>query len=120
MLGLRTVIYPVADLMAATKWYSQVFAVSPYFEKPFYVGFQVAGFELGLVPDGEPSKDGAVTYWGCEDIDVEFERIRSLGAVIIESPTDVGEGIRVATLADPFGNSLGLIQNPHFKLAEVR
>ena len=120
MLGLRTVIYPVADLEAATAWYSQVFSVSPYFVQPFYVGFQVAGFELGLVPDGEQSKDGAVTYWGCVDIELEFERIRLLGAAAIESPTDVGEGIRVATLADPFGNCLGLIQNPHFNVTEVR
>ncbi|WP_348731757.1 VOC family protein [Rheinheimera texasensis] len=120
MLGLRTVIYPVADLAAATAWYQQVFQTGPYFNQPFYVGFAIGGFELGLVPDGQPSRDGQVVYWGTEDIDAELERIRALGAVVVAAVTDVGEGIRVASLGDPFGNVLGLIQNPLFNLAQVR
>lgn len=119
MLGIRTVIYPVTDLVAATRWYSEVFAVQPYFQQPFYVGFQIAGFELGLVPDGEPSRDGQITYWGTLDIVEEYQRILALGAERIEPPTDVGDGIRVATLADPFGNVLGLIENPHFDISKV-
>lgn len=120
MLGLRTVIYPVADLGAATAWYQQVFQITPYFDQPFYVGFSIGGFELGLVPDGQPSRDGQVVYWGTADIDAEVERVRGLGAEIIAPVTDVGEGIRVASLADPFGNVLGLIQNPLFNAADVR
>ncbi len=119
MLGLRTVIYPVTDLAAASRWYQQVFGVAPYFDQPFYVGFAIAGFELGLVPDGQPSRDGQVAYWGCHDIDADVERIRSLGATVASAVTDVGEGIRVASLADPFGNVLGLIENPHFVAAQV-
>jgi len=120
MLGLRTVIYPVADLSAAAAWYQQVFQTAPYFEQPFYVGFNIAGFELGLVPDGQPSRDGQVVYWGTNDIESEVERVRALGAHIVAPVTDVGEGIRVASLADPFGNVLGLIENPLFDLAQVR
>lgn len=119
MLGVRTVIYPVSDLSGAARWYSEVFNVTPYFQQPFYVGFQIAGFELGLVPDGEPSTKGQVTYWGTLDIVAEYERILQLGAERIEPPTDVGEGIFVATLADPFGNVLGLIENPHFDATKV-
>ena len=119
MLGLRTVIYPVTDLAAATLWYSQVFAVAPYFQQPFYVGFQIAGFELGLVPDGEPSRHGQISYWGTLDIVADYERILALGAERLEAPADVGEGIKVATLADPFGNIFGLIENPHFDVTRV-
>ncbi len=120
MLGLRTVIYPVTDLSAATVWYQQVFQISPYFDQPFYVGFSIGGFELGLVPDGQPSRDGQVVYWGTTDIDAEVERVRGLGAEIIAAVTDVGDGIRVASLADPFGNVLGFIQNPLFDPTVVR
>lgn len=120
MLGLRTVIYPVADLTAATEWYQKVFQTVPYFNQPFYVGFAIGGFELGLVPDGQPSRDGQVVYWGTEDIDTELERIRALGADVVAPVTDVGDGIRIATLGDPFGNVLGLIQNPLFNLTQVR
>jgi predicted enzyme related to lactoylglutathione lyase len=120
MLGLRTVIYPVADLQAATQWYQQVFQVSPYFNQPFYVGFAIAGFELGLVPDGQPSRDGQVVYWGTDDIHTDVERVRGLGAEIVAAVTDVGDGIYVASLADPFGNVLGLIQNPQFDPKLIR
>ena len=120
MQGLRTIIYPVSDLSAATVWYSQVFEVKPYFNEPFYVGFNIAGFELGLVPDGESSTAGTVAFWGCTNIDAEFARISLLGAITLEPPTDVGEGIKVAKLADPFGNCLGLIENPSFMISDVR
>lgn len=72
------------------------------------------------MPDGQPSRDGQVVYWGTEDIDAELERVRALGAVVVAAVTDVGDGILVASLGDPFGNVLGLIQNPLFNLAQVR
>jgi predicted enzyme related to lactoylglutathione lyase len=111
--GLRTAIYPVNDLAAAKAWYARVFDVEPYFDQPFYVGFAIGGFELGLVPDGEPGKTGVQLYWGVDDIDTEVARITALGASTHSAIQEVGDGIRVAELADPFGNALGLIQNPH-------
>ena len=69
-LGLRTVIYPVDDLQAGKDWYSRVLGFPPYFDEPFYVGFNVGGFELGLNPDMSESKPGAggsLAYWGVED-----------------------------------------------------
>lgn len=118
--GMRTVKYPVADLSAAKQWFSQVFGVPPYFDQPFYVGFAIAGFELGLVPDGVAGTQGSSLYWGVDDIDAEVARIVALGATVHEAVQDVGEGIRTAELKDPFGNLLGLIQNPHFDAAAVR
>lgn len=121
MQGLRTVIYPVQDLEAASRWYAAVFQTTPYFAEPFYVGFQIGGFELGLVPDGRPSADGQVVYWGCKQLEQQVERLhREFGARIIAPVTDVGDGIRVATIADPDGNALGLIDNPHFNPANIR
>ena len=119
--GLRTAIYPVADLAAAKAWYGKVFEAEPYFDQPFYVGFSVGGFELGLLPDGAvPGKAGSLVYWGVEDIEAEVARITALGATVHGAIQDVGEGIRTVELADPFGNLLCLILNPHFDLKAVR
>jgi predicted enzyme related to lactoylglutathione lyase len=117
--GLRTAIYPTPDLQAGKAWYSKVFQKEPYFDQPFYVGFEIGGFELGLLPDSKPGLTGTQVYWGVDDIEAEVDRIVALGASAHSKIEDVGEGIRVVDLADPFGNILGLIQNPHFDTSKV-
>lgn len=117
-LGLRTTIYRVKDINTAKEWYAKAFEVQPYFDEPFYVGFDIGGYELGLQPEQKPTKDkteSVVAYWGVNDIDTEFNRFVTLGATEYEKPKDVGEGIMVATLKDPWENIIGLIYNPHFK-----
>ena len=120
ILGLRTAIYPVADLDAAKRWYTEMLGQAPYFDQPFYVGFAVGGFELGLLPDGEAGSAGPQPLWGVADINAACARLLALGASEIEPVTDVGEGIKVAAVRDPFGNRFGLIQNPHFDPKAVR
>jgi predicted enzyme related to lactoylglutathione lyase len=120
-LGLRTVIYPVAELAKAKAWYSDALGQKPYFDQPFYVGFNVGGFELGLDPDVSKLKrgDNAVAYWGVADAAKAVARLVKLGAKGRSPVSDVGEGIKVATLTDPFGNTLGIIENPAFKDSKV-
>jgi predicted enzyme related to lactoylglutathione lyase len=120
LLGLRTAIYPVTDLAAAKDWYTAVVGHGPYFDQPFYVGFEVGGFELGLLPDGSPGEAGPQPLWGVADADAALARLLELGAAPLEPVTDVGEGIRVAAVRDPFGNRLGVIENPHFDLGKLR
>ena len=115
-LGLRTVIYSAPDLNRAKEWYSRALGIDPYFDEPFYVGFNVGGFELGLVPDGEPSAAGVLVYWGVPDANAELARLAALGATVHDAVKDVGGGIKVASVRDPFGNQFGIIENPHFKL----
>jgi predicted enzyme related to lactoylglutathione lyase len=118
-LGLRTAIYHVDDIDKGKHWYSEVLGVKPYFDEPFYVGFNVAGYELGLHPqesDSTVKADGAVAYWGVADCSAACQRILDQGATLHEAVTDVGGGIKVATVKDPFGNIFGLIENPHFKV----
>lgn len=114
--GLRTIIFPVKEISEAKIWYSNVLGVEPYFDMPFYVGFNLGGYELGLLPDGTPSVDGCRSYWGVENIESSVENFINHGAIVIEPITDVGEGIKVSSIADPFGNRFGLIFNPNFKL----
>ena len=113
--GLRTVIYHVSDLTRAIAWYTEVTGKPPYFNEPFYVGFDVGGYELGLLPDASGGNAGTATYWGTPDIDAELARLIALGAKPNEEIKDVGDGIRVASVCDPFGNVVGIIENPHFK-----
>jgi catechol 2,3-dioxygenase-like lactoylglutathione lyase family enzyme len=115
--GLRTVVYPVGNLTEATAWYSQALEQAPYFEESFYVGFNVGGYELGLVPDGSAAGlIGPTTYWGVPDAAAAYERLLALGAHPSEAVQDVGSGILLGAVLDPFGNLLGVIQNPHFAL----
>jgi len=117
-LGLRTAIYYVPDMAQATAWYRSVLGIDPYFDQPFYVGFNVGGYELGLHPTGEgkPGPGGTVAYWGVQEIEAAHARLLKLGAREHNAVQDVGGGIRVATVLDPFGNVLGVIENPHFKI----
>jgi predicted enzyme related to lactoylglutathione lyase len=115
--GLRTVIFHVPDLDRAKRWYATAFGVQPYYDQPYYVGFNIGGFELGLDPDpdsGKPGAGGSVAYWGVADIDAAFRQFVSAGGTAVAPVRDVGGDIKVATVADPFGNEIGLIYNPHF------
>jgi predicted enzyme related to lactoylglutathione lyase len=120
LLGLRTAIYPVSDLAKAKAWYSSVVGAQPYFDQPFYVGFEVGGFELGLVPDGESGSHGPQPLWGVADASAAKEKLLSLGAMPLDDVQDVGGGIRVGAVRDPFGNRLGFIENPGFDTDKVR
>ena len=118
--GLRTAIYPAPDLERGKRFYSAALGIEPYFDQPFYVGYAASGFELGLIPDGEPGRTGVQVYWASDDAAAEVERLVSIGAEVHEAVKDVGEGIKVGLVRDPFGNLFGIIQNPHFKLSDVR
>jgi len=115
-LGLRTTVYPAPDLAAAKAWYTRVLGVEPYFDEPFYVGFDVGGYELGLDPGADPAK-GAVTFWGVPDADAALAALVDAGATVDgDGVREVGEGIRLATVLDPSGTVVGVIENPHFEL----
>jgi predicted enzyme related to lactoylglutathione lyase len=115
--ALMTAIYPVPNIVTAKEWYAEAFQVQPYFDEPFYVGFNVGGYELGLVPaedKHEPSTQGVVAYWGVDDTAGTFAQLIAMGAREVSGVQDVGGGILVATVTDPFGNAIGIIHNPHF------
>lgn len=116
-VGLRTVIYPAPDLSASKAWFTNLLGLKPYFDEPFYVGYSVAGYELALDPDGDPTL-GPITYWGVADADVALAHLVDAGATSRGEAQDVGGGIRVATVVEPGGSVLGIIENPNFALPE--
>ncbi len=121
ILGLRTAIYHVDDLPKAKEWHAKVLGKEPYFDEPFYVGFNVGGYELGLNPDTSKvtkvtGGGGCYTYWGVRDARAEYQRLLELGAEPHEEVQDVGGGILVATVLDAWGNVFGIIENPQFKI----
>lgn len=119
ILGLGTVIYHVPDLSRATAWYAAAFETQPYFDEPFYVGFNIGGYELGLDPDpgtGKAGADGGVAYWRTTHVADTVKHFIDCGAELKSDVKDVGGGIKVAIVADPFGNLIGLIENPQAQL----
>src|SRR5579863_3162582 len=123
-LGLRTAKYEVADIAKAKEWYSKALGMQPYFDEPaFYVGYNVGGYDLGLVPapKAETKRTAAgVAYWGVEDAHAAYKRLIELGATPVEEVQDVGGGMLVGEVRDPFGNVLGIIYNPLFKPGETK
>lgn len=113
--GLRTVIYPSPDLDLAKAWWTQLLGSPPYFDEPFYVGYEVGGYELGLLPTADPS-EGALTYWGVGDVESAVAAALAQGATEHVPASEVGGGIVTATVRTPQGAILGLIHNPHFRL----
>jgi predicted enzyme related to lactoylglutathione lyase len=113
MLGkLRTVIYHVNDLAKAKLWYTAITGFQPYFDEPFYVGFDINGCELGLDPDLSMTKPGntSVAYWSVTGIQSVADRLVQEGGRLVDPVHNVGGEIFVATVEDPFGNAIGLIE----------
>ncbi len=109
-------IYPVENVQTSKDWWTRALGIEPYFDEPFYKGYNIAGFELGLFPAGI-KENGPVTYWGVADIDSAFLHFTQNGAVVVRGIEEVGGDIKVAILRSAAGEIFGLIFNPHFKSA---
>src|SRR5215212_3782518 len=111
-LGIKTVLHPVTDLAAAKAMYTALLGVAPQADSSYYVGFEVAGQHIGLLPGGGPQGLASpVTYWHVPDIEAKLADVTAAGATVKEPAHDVGGGRLVATFTDPDGNVLGLLQD---------
>ena len=117
--GLRTVVYFVEDPQKAKTWYEKILGIAPYYDTPYYIGFNVGGYELGIHPL-EGGIPGSETYWGVVNADEAYAKLLSEGCTSHTPISDVGDGIRLGVVMDPLGNELGIIENPHFKVSEVK
>jgi predicted enzyme related to lactoylglutathione lyase len=110
--GIRTVLHPVSDLATAKAVYSALLGMPPQHDAPYYVGYEAEGQHIGLVPGGGPQgMTSPVAYWHVPDIEAKLAEVTAAGATVKESPRDVGGGRLVATVTDPDGNVLGLLQD---------
>ena len=109
---LRTVIYYVPDLRQAKEWYTNLTGQQPYFDEAYYVGFDFNGCELGLHPIDKTVIKGnqTVTHWAVDGIENCVTKMVKHGASILYPTSDVGDGIKVATLLDPWENAVGLVE----------
>jgi predicted enzyme related to lactoylglutathione lyase len=109
---LRTVIYHVPDLPAGKEWYIKATGITPYFDEPFYVGFDINGHGLGLDPDTSLPVAGnqTVSYRAVDDTDKASKKLVAIGGTLVQPKTNVGGEIHVAIVSDPFGNHIGLIE----------
>jgi predicted enzyme related to lactoylglutathione lyase len=110
--GIKTVLHPVSDLAAAKAVYAALLGVEPSADAPYYVGYDAEGQHIGLVPNGaSQGMTSPVAYWHVPDIEAKLAEVTAAGATVKEAPRDVGGGRLVATLTDPDGNVLGLLQD---------
>ena len=111
--GIQTVLHPVSDLARAKTVYAALLGVPPQTDSAYYVGFEAAGQQIGLVPSGGPqSMTSPVAYWHVSDIEAKLAEVTAAGATLRDPARDVGGGRLVATVTDPDGNVLGLLQDP--------
>ena len=110
--GIKTVLHPVSDLGKAKPVYTALLGIEPQADAPYYVGYDVAGQHIGLVPGGGPQgMTSPLAYWHVPDIEAKLAEVTAAGATVKEPPHDVGGGRLVATVTDPDGNVLGLLQD---------
>ena len=110
--GVKTILHPVTDVAAAKAVYTALLGMEPQADSPYYVGYDVAGQQIGLVPGGGPQgMTTPVAYWHVSDIESKLAEVTAAGATLKEEPRDVGGGRLVATFTDPDGNVLGLVQD---------
>jgi predicted enzyme related to lactoylglutathione lyase len=110
--GIKTVLHPVSDLAAAKAVYAALLGIQPQTDSEYYVGFDVEGQHIGLVPGGGPQgMTSPVAYWHVADIEAKLAEVTAAGATVNEPAHDVGGGRLVATVTDPDGNVLGLLQD---------
>ena len=111
-LGIKTVLHPVSDLTAAKAVYAALLGVAPQTDESYYVGFDVEGQHIGLVPEGGPQgMTSPVAFWHVPDIEATLAEVTAAGAAVKEAAHDVGGGRLVATVTDPDGNVLGILQD---------
>ena len=110
--GIKTVLHPVSDLEAAKPVYTALLGVEPMADAPYYVGYEAAGQQIGLLPPA--SQQGMTTpvaFWHVADLEAKLAEVTAAGATVKQAPHEVGGGRVVATFTDPDGNELGLIQD---------
>jgi predicted enzyme related to lactoylglutathione lyase len=111
--GIKIVLHPVSDLAKAKAVYTALLGAPPQADAPYYVGYDVAGQHIGLVPGGGPQGlTSPVAFWQVPDIEAKLAELTAAGAIVKEAAHDVGGGRLVATVADPDGNVLGVLQEP--------
>ncbi|VVJ19182.1 Uncharacterised protein [Amycolatopsis camponoti] len=111
--GIKTVLHPVTDLAAAKAVYTALLGTEPQADAPYYVGYDVEGQHIGLVPNGaQQGMTGPVSYWHVTDIEAKLAEVTAAGAKVKDEPKDVGNGRLVATFTDADGNVLGVLQDP--------
>ena len=110
--GIKTVLHPVSDLTAAKAVYTALLGMPPQHDASYYVGYDTEGQHIGLVPNGaQQGMTSPVAYWHVADIEAKLAEVTAAGATMKDPVRDVGGGRLVATVTDPDGNVLGLLQD---------
>ena len=110
--GIKMAVHPATDLATAKAVYPALLGVPAQTDGSSFVGFEAAGRHIGLVPGGGPrGTTSPVAYWRVPDLEAKLAEVTAAGATVKEPARDVGGGRLLATVTDPDGNVLGLLQD---------
>jgi len=108
-------IITVPDLPETVSFYRDLLDFRPSYRfppegAPEFVTLKLGAAELGLAAGEVPGP--AAGYTLCvyaEDCDAAVERLRAAGTPIVEEPSDMPWGERMARVTDPAGNEIMLV-----------
>jgi predicted enzyme related to lactoylglutathione lyase len=103
------ITYPAADIAKAKQFFRELTGADPYADSPYYVGYKCGNVEIGLVPS---QKAAAIAFWTVNDIAASVKALVDAGGTVVQDPTDVANGLLVATIKEPSGTIVGLRQFP--------
>ena len=112
MNDVNLIIYPAPDPATAKPFFTALTGAEPYVDSPYYIGYKTGGFEIGLVPQGDAAAPGGLAYWDVNDIAASVKALTDAGGSVLKEPTDVAQGLLVATVREPNGSIVGLRQHP--------
>ena len=111
-MDVSLIVYTVADLTKAKRFFNVLIGADPYADSPQYVGYRSGEMEIGLVPSGDKREPGALAYWTVSDIAASVQALVAAGGTVVKEITDVAYGLLVASVKDPNGAIVGLRQPP--------
>jgi predicted enzyme related to lactoylglutathione lyase len=106
--GVRTIIYSVKNIARLKTLFRTLLGGEPYADSPYYVGFKVEDQDIGLDPNGH--KEGMTVYYHVADVKQSLQSLLDADSQILQEIKDVGGGGLIASVREPDGNIIGLIQ----------
>jgi predicted enzyme related to lactoylglutathione lyase len=111
--GVKTILYPVRDPAKAKELFTRLLGVEPTADSPYYIGYDIDGQQIGLVPNGHASQGmtGTTAFFHVDDIKAGMQAVLDAGGTVQQEVRDVGGGRQVGAVTDTEGNVIGFIQD---------
>ncbi len=107
MASFKTVLIPTKDIAASRDLYRSLLGAEPIVDSEYYVGFDVDGQHIGIVPGAT----ALLPHLHVDDMSAAVLQVTSAGGTVVEEPRQVGGGRSVAVVQDASGAVFGLVND---------